>query len=178
MLLAARQRRAGNIRGGVLANKAYGHLIARERGSHRNLECIVARIRADIGDPGVQVNRFKGFTLQLDVMNRGFRAQGHRGHRIALNAGAPKRTEALEHGRRRTVLGHKNVARIDRSRCIRAVEMDEMDRLLERHTFRQTQCHSARHQRGVQRDQNVVAASRRGVETRHEPFRRRFQHLG
>ena len=178
MLLAAQQERAGDVGRGAFAVEAHINLVAGEVGAGRKLEGVVARIRADIGEPDAEMKRVGRFPLQLDVVDGGLVADLDLGHGVALEAFQAKAAIALEHRGGSPLLGDDDVAGHHGCGLAGSVEMDEVDRLVERHALRNAERDAAGHQRHVEREHGVVLARVHLAQGLLQPLRRHLQDMG
>ncbi len=118
------------------------------------------------------------FPFDLDVVDRRLGADSELGHGIALQSAKPKAGVAFDERQRASGLGdHKNT-REDRCRLSGAVELDEMDRLVEGHTLADAQGDTAGHQGRVERDDAVVNARVHRAKRLLEPGDRLLKSLG
>ena len=123
------------------------------------------------------MKRVVAVALQLDMLERGLVADLELGHGIALKAGEAETAETLDQGGRAAGLGDHHVARDGRGRLAVAVELDQMDRLVEGHLGADAQGGAAGHQRGVEREHRIVVARIDLGERGFEPGRRLLQGL-
>ncbi len=178
MLLAAQEECARDIRGGAFAVEAHIELVAGKVGAGRKLEGVVTRIHAEIGEPHAEMERISRFPLELDVVDGGLIADLDLGHGIALKAFQAKAAVALQQRGGGALLGHDDVAGHHGGRRAGAVEMNEVDRLLECHAFGNAQRDAAGHKRGVQREHGVVLARIDLAQGLPQPLGRHFQDMG
>ena len=157
MLPVAEEKSAGNIGRGAFAHKAQIDLIARERGTGRELEGVVAGVGAKLDEPRGKVDCVAAFPLHLDVLHRGLGANPELGYGIALQAPA-EAAEALDHRGGAAGLGNDDVTGEGRGGIARAVDRDEVYRLVEDDALAHAQGDAARHQRGVEGKHGVVVA--------------------
>ena len=121
------------------------------------------------------MQRVVAVALQLHMLDRGLVADLELGDCIALKAAQTEAAEAFQQRGRAAGLGDHDVAGDDRGRLAVAVELDEMDGLIEGHIGADTQGGAARHQSGVEREHRIVVARSDLSERGFEPGRRLLQ---
>ncbi len=101
----------------------------------------------------------------------------HLGHGVALQAANTEAGEAFDERGGAARLGDHDISRQCRGRLALAVELYEMDRLVEGHALADAQSGAAGHQRGVERDDRVVSPRVDLAETSLEPSRKLLERL-
>ena len=152
-------------------------LAAGNGGTGRELEGVVTRVGGKLDEPGGEMERILALALKLHMPKRRLLADSELGHRIALKPAHAEAGEAFNQRGRAAGLGNHHVPRDGRGRLALAVELDEMNRLVEGHTGADAQGSASRHQRGVKRNDRIVLARIDLSESGLEPGRRLLERL-
>ena len=169
MLTAAHEQCAGNIEDRAFAGEAREGLAADESRTGRELEGVVARVGADLDERGTEMHGVVRFALDLDVVDRRLGADADLGDGVALEPAQPKTRISFRSASARCRARQERGAGEDRGGLASAVEVNEMDRLVEGDAFADTQRHAARHQGRVEGNDAVVLARIHRAERLFEP---------
>ncbi len=123
------------------------------------------------------MKRILAVALQLHMPERGLVADLELGHGVALKAADAEAGEAFDQRGRAAGLGDHDVPGDGRGRLALAVELDEMDGLVEGHAGADAQGGAAGHQSGVEREHRIVLARIDLSESGLEPGRRLLQRV-
>ena len=163
--------------GGMLAHEGQIDLVAGERGAGRELEGVVARIAGKLDQRGRKMQRILAVALELHMAKRGLLADPDLRHGVPLKATDAEAGEAFDQRGRAARLGDHDVPRDGRGRLALAVELDEMDRLVEEDAGADAEGGATGHQSGVERNDSIVLARIDLSESGLEPGRRVLERL-
>ena len=115
--------------------------------------------------------------LELDVVDARPVADLDLGHRVSLQLAAAEACVAFQEIERGALLDEDDVAR-DHAGRLAAVDVDEVDRLVEGHALGEAQADAAAHQCKVQGHDRIAVLSIDLAERGLQPARRLLQRLG
>ena len=124
------------------------------------------------------MNGVVGLPLDLEVIDCGLGAYPELGHGVPLQTSQAKARETLDQGERTFRLGDHDDPGEDRGRLAGPVELDHVDRLVEREALADAQGSAPGHQGSVQRDHGIVVTRVHGAKCLLEPRRRLLERLG
>src|SRR5262249_48150528 len=131
MLAVAQEKGARDVGLRTLAGELCIDLITGECGAKRDLERIIASVGAKLHQPSGQVDSIAPLPLQLDVVDGRLVMEPDPGDAVALQAAIAEAAIAFQHHSRAPRLGNDDVARHSRAGLALAVELDEMNWLIE-----------------------------------------------